>query len=170
MALMPVAKARERILRDVRALRRENVRLHDCHGRVLAADIKAKRDQPPFLASAMDGYAVRFADVGTTPVTLKVIGMAPAGHGFKGNVGSGEAVRIFTGAPVPRGADTVVIQENTSSEADRVRVETAARHVGQNVRRQGLDYKRGERLLGKGSLLGARRSLGGRSGPCRRWQ
>jgi molybdopterin molybdotransferase len=156
MALMPVEEAKARILKGARALPRETVALHQCAGRVLAGDIKARRDQPPFPASAMDGYAVRFADVGRAPVTLEVIGTAPAGHGFRGTVRPGQAVRIFTGAPVPKGADTVVIQENTEVAGDHVSVNVAAQRSGQHVRRQGLDFAKGQSLLRQGSLLGAR--------------
>ena len=156
MALIPVAEAKERILKGATALSRENVPLHQCAGRVLAADVKAKRDQPPFPASAMDGYAVRFADVEVAPARLKIIGMAPAGHGFQGSVKAGEAVRIFTGAPVPQGADTVVIQENTAAEAGHVSVNIPAQRLSQHIRRQGLDFAKGHSLLRKGTLLGAR--------------
>lgn len=156
MALLPVDEARDRILKGAKALPRENVPLHHCAGRVLAADIKAKRDQPPFPASAMDGYAVRFADVETAPARLKIIGVAPAGHGFKGTVKPGEAVRIFTGAPVPKGADTVVIQENAEAKDGHVGVNVAAQRLSQHIRRHGLDFARGQSLLRKGTLLGAR--------------
>lgn len=156
MALMPVTEAKERILKGATALPKENVALHDCAGRVLAADIKARRDQPPFPASAMDGYAVRFADVQAVPARLKVVGTAPAGHGFTGKVRPGEAVRIFTGAPVPTGADTVVIQENTAAADGHVSVAVAAQREGQNIRRRGLDFAKGEALLRRGTLLGAR--------------
>ncbi|MBK1866474.1 gephyrin-like molybdotransferase Glp [Taklimakanibacter albus] len=156
MALMPVAEAKDRILKDAKALPRENVPLHHCAGRVLAAGIKAKRDQPPFPASAMDGYAVRFADVQAVPARLKVIGTAPAGHGFGGTVKAGQAVRIFTGAPVPEGADTVVIQENTEAADGQVAVTVAAQRAGQHIRRKGLDFAKGEELLPRGTLLGAR--------------
>lgn len=156
MALMPVGEAKDRILRGAKALPRETVRLHDCAGRVLAADIKARRDQPPFPASAMDGYAVRFADVAAVPARLTLVGTAAAGHGFAGTVKPGQAVRIFTGAPVPKGADTVVIQENTEAANGHVGVTEAARFAGQHIRRKGLDFTRGQGLLRRGTLLGAR--------------
>ncbi|RUT95141.1 molybdopterin molybdenumtransferase MoeA, partial [Mesorhizobium sp. USDA-HM6] len=105
MALLPVAEALERLLDGATALPGESVPLSDAAGRVLAEPVVALRTQPPFNASAMDGYATRFADVGSVPAQLSVIGMAPAGRGFTGIVGKGEAVRIFTGAPVPEGAD-----------------------------------------------------------------
>ncbi|MGE0004989.1 MAG: gephyrin-like molybdotransferase Glp [Parvibaculaceae bacterium] len=156
MALIPVEEAKERILKGAKPLPRETVALHQCAGRVLAADITAKRDQPPFPASAMDGYAVRFADVEAAPVTLRIIGTAPAGHEYKGRLGAGEAVRIFTGAPVPKGADTVVIQENAEAVGGQVSIKVAARRPGQHIRRRGLDFARGETLLRRGMLLGAR--------------
>src|SRR5436189_6358481 len=105
MALIPVAEAKERILKGATALSRENIPLHQCAGRVLAADVNAKRDQPPFPASAMDGYAVRFADVEAAPARLKIIGMAPAGRGFQWRVKAGEEVRILCGVPVARCTD-----------------------------------------------------------------
>src|SRR3546814_18855298 len=102
--------------------------------------------------SAMDGYAVRSADAGTVPVTLRQIGTVPAGSIFAGRVGAGEAGRIFTGGPLPEGADAVVIQEDTQADGDRIKVREAARpdrHVrgaGRDFREAvvGLDRKRAE--------------------------
>ena len=101
--------------------------------------------QPPFDASAMDGFAVRAADVASLPATLKLIGASLAGAGFEGSVGRGEAVRIFTGAPVPRGADTIVIQENAEQTAGVVIVKEAA--PGRHIRPRGQDFKQGDVLL-----------------------
>ena len=103
-ALLPVDEARTRILKDARPIRdTEEVSLHDAGDRKLAADVTAARSQPPFAASAMDGYAVRAADLDPLPCTLQVIGEAPAGHGFAGTVEAGQAVRIFTSIfPAPR--------------------------------------------------------------------
>ena len=98
----------------------ERVGLLAATGRVLAAPLLAKQTQPPFNASAMDGYAVRAADLAALPATLRVIGESAAGHGYRGPFGAGDAVRIFTGAPIPPGADAIIIQENTSREGDRV--------------------------------------------------
>ena len=102
----------------------------------------------------MDGYAVRAADVTTLPATLKLIGASLAGAGFAGRVGRGEAVRIFTGAPVPRGADTVVIQEDTDEAGGMVSVKDAA--PGRHIRPRGQDFKQGEVLLSAGTRLGPR--------------
>ena len=155
MALLPVDEALARILQDVKPIAAETVPLAGAAGRVLAEALKAKRDQPPFDASAMDGYAVRAEDAAQVPVRLKTIGMAAAGHGFQGAVKTGQAVRIFTGAPLPRGSDCVVIQENTTAEVGLVNVNRAARQ-GQNVRNRGLDFKAGETLLSPGIRLNAR--------------
>ncbi|RWD92437.1 gephyrin-like molybdotransferase Glp [Mesorhizobium sp.] len=153
MALVPVAEALERLLDGAAALPGESVPLADAAGRVLAEPVVALRTQPPFEASAMDGYAVRSADVASAPARLSVIGVAPAGRGFTGSVGDGEAVRIFTGAPLPEGADTVVIQENVRAPGggDIEVMEPTAQ--GRNVRRRGLDFGQGDVLLESGRLL-----------------
>ncbi|MDQ2634849.1 MAG: molybdopterin molybdenumtransferase MoeA, partial [Pseudomonadota bacterium] len=111
-ALLPVDDAIARLLEDALPGDAEIVPLAEAAGRVLAGPIKALRTQPPFAASAMDGYAVRAADVAQVPARLTITGTAAAGRLFPGTVGKGEAVRIFTGAPVPDGADTIAIQEN----------------------------------------------------------
>ena len=157
MALVPVADALAQVLKGVRPLAAEDVPLTNAHGRILAAPLKAGRAQPPFPASAMDGYAVRAADVQKVPVTLNVVGEAPAGHGYAGRVRKAQAVRIFTGAPVPKGADTIVIQENTKSAGEKGFVtvlEGAAE--GSFVRAAGLDFRKGETLLPRFTRLGAR--------------
>ncbi len=155
MSLLPVEDARARILHGVEPLEAEPVTLGDALRRILAADIEARLDQPPFDASAMDGYAVRSKDVASVPTELEVIGSSAAGAGFHGSVGTGQAVRIFTGAPVPEGADTIVIQENARADAGRVVVLESA-PSGQFIRRRALDFARGEVLLKAGTRLGPR--------------
>src|SRR5436190_14811491 len=110
--LLPVDDAIARIVSDVVPLATERVPLGDANRRVLAEPLAALVTQPPFPASAMDGYAVRGEDVELSGAELRLIGIAAAGHSFAGKVNRGETVRIFTGAPVPEGADTVLIQEN----------------------------------------------------------
>ncbi len=88
-------------------LAEEDVRLEDAFGRTLARDLVARRTQPPFADSAMDGYALRAADAAKAPAKLRLVGESAAGHGFEGVVGAGETVRIFTGAPMPEGADAI---------------------------------------------------------------
>jgi molybdopterin molybdotransferase len=155
MALMPVAEALAKVLAGVEPLPAERAPLADAHGRVLAADVAALRTQPPADVSAMDGYAVRGADLASVPVRLKVIGEVAAGRPFAGEVGPGEAARIFTGGVVPAGADTVVIQEVTERTGDVVTVKSATAR-GRNVRAEGLDFKRGETLLRQGERLTSR--------------
>ena len=152
MALLPVAEALARILDGVKPLGTESVALYDAPGRVLAAAVKSKRDQPPFAASAMDGYAVRHEDLASVPATLLLAGTSAAGHGYRKTVQAGEAVRILTGAPVPRGSDTVVIQENTTRDGNSVTV-LQAPPKGKNIRRAGLDFRKGETLLEPGMRL-----------------
>lgn len=152
MALLPVDEALRLLLADKMPSGHEQVALHEAGDRVLATSIFASFNQPPFDASAMDGYAIRFADAEHLPVTLKVIGESAAGKGFSGTVQSGEAVRIFTGAPLPAGADTVVIQENTQQDGDQV---TLLEDVekGRHIRLSGLDFRDGECLLQTGHVL-----------------
>jgi molybdopterin molybdotransferase len=155
MALLPVADALSRILSGVKPLATEKINLADAFGCVLATTVKAKRAQPPFAASAMDGYAVKHSDIAITPVTLKLIGTSAAGHAFRGKLVKGTAVRILTGAPVPAGADTVVIQENTSVDGSFLRVNETTPQ-GKNIRRAGLDFLAGDVLVEKGRKLSPR--------------
>ena len=155
MALIPVDEARARILKGVKPLPPEDVKLEVALGRVLAKPLKAVRNQPPFDASAMDGYAVVGADLADAPATLRLIGLSAAGHGFKGKLKRGDCVRTFTGAPVPRGADAVVIQENTEADGKSIRMLQPARPQ-QNIRFTGLDFRKGDALLPANLALGAR--------------
>jgi molybdopterin molybdotransferase len=154
MALLSVAEALERVTRGLTPLEAETVALDKAHGRVLADDLAAKLTQPPFDASAMDGYAVRGADLAKLPATLKVTGESLAGAAFGGSVNAGEAVRIFTGAPVPKGADSIVIQEDTEATDGGVLVTVG--EPGRHIRPRGQDFKEGEVLLRAGTKLGSR--------------
>lgn len=148
MKLLPVDEARARMLAEVAPLAAETAPLRETIGRVLAEDVVAVRDQPPFDASAMDGWALRSADA---PGALRIIGESAAGHGYEGTVGAGEVVRIFTGAAMPKGADTIVIQEDAQREGDFVTV--LAAKVGDSVRPAGGDFKAGEALLVAGTRI-----------------
>jgi molybdopterin molybdotransferase len=154
--LLPVAEAQLRIIEAVGPLPAEQISLADGLGRVLSREVASRRNQPPMAMSAMDGYAVRAADVAALPASLNVVGYAPAGHAFDGSVGPGEAVRIFTGAPVPDGADTIVIQENTEQSDEIVRVADGTAPVGRYIRPAGLDFATGDILLPRGKVLTAR--------------
>ena len=155
MSLMPVAEALQRVLADAHALPAEMVPLAEAHGRVLTDDVSALRTQPPAAVSAMDGYAVRASDVAHAPVTLKLIGEVAAGHPFAGEVGPGDAARIFTGGVLPKGSDTVVIQELTTSDGKTVVIQKATAKA-RNVRAEGIDFAKGQVLLGKGTRLSDR--------------
>jgi molybdopterin molybdotransferase len=153
--VISVEEALSRLLAPLEKLPLEQISIVDALGRVLAEDLAARRTQPPFAVSAMDGYAVRAEDLAAAPVELRIVAEVPAGAGFGGHVGPGEAARIFTGAPMPAGTDTIVIQEDTERDGDRVRVlEGAAR--GRYVRREGLDFGEGDVLLRAGRRLTAR--------------
>jgi molybdopterin molybdotransferase len=155
MSLMPVAEALRRVLAEAHALPAETVTLNDALGRVLAEDLDALRTQPPAAVSAMDGYAVRAADVVQAPVKLTLIGEVAAGHPFAGEVKAGQAARIFTGGLMPAGADTVVIQELTAREGDTVTIQKPTAK-GRNVRDRGIDFLQGQPLLRKGRRLSER--------------
>ena len=153
--LLPVADALQAILASIKGVTpSESVPLAQAFGRVLASDLAARRTQPPIDVSAMDGYALRHADVSTLPARLALIGASAAGHGFAGRIEAGQAVRIFTGAPVPQGADTVIIQENTSAD-DSCVIINEAEALGRNIRKAGLDFVRGDALLSQGHCLNA---------------
>lgn len=155
MGMLPVEDALARLLADAAPLPAVTVDLMVAPGRILAAPLKAKFTQPPFDASAMDGYAVHASDVAHLPARLKIIGEAAAGRGFAGSLGHGEAVRIFTGAPVPASADTIVIQENCTREGNVVIVREGTPDGG-NLRPRGGDFQAGADLLKPGIRLGAR--------------
>jgi molybdopterin molybdotransferase len=154
-ALLSVADALAQILANASPLPTVDVPLQDSFGRVLAADLAALRTQPPAAMSAMDGYAVRSEDVAAVPARLTVIGEVAAGRPFARAIGKGEAARIFTGGVVPEGADTIVIQENTSRDGGTVTVKSPAAR-GKNIRPGGLDFKAGDVLFKRGHRLTAR--------------
>lgn len=145
-----------RILGEVAARRRpptERIPLAKAHGRVLAQPLVATLPQPGFDNSAMDGYAVRHADLSTEGETmLRLVGEQFAGQALELGVGAGECVRITTGAPLPAGADAIVIKENTRLDGDRVCV-VQAPQSGQHVRRAGEDVRVGDALLAQGQVL-----------------
>jgi molybdopterin molybdotransferase len=153
--VISVEEALSHLLALLEKLPLEQISIADAIGRVLAEDLAARRTQPPFAVSAMDGYAVRAEDLAAIPVELRIVAEVPAGAGFGGHVGPGEAARIFTGAPMPAGTDTIVIQEDTEREGDRVRVLAGAAR-GRYVRREGLDFGEGDVLLQAGRRLTAR--------------
>jgi molybdopterin molybdotransferase len=152
--VLTVEQAREQILSRVRALPAERVALLDALGRVLAEPVVAAREIPPWPNSSMDGYAVRSADTGGPgPVRLAVVGRVTAGAVPDRAVGTGEAIRIFTGAPMPDGADAVIPQEDVAVEAGEIVVARAvATHAC--VRPRGEDVRPGDPLLAPGQVIG----------------
>jgi molybdopterin molybdotransferase len=158
MALLPVSDALDRLLRGAAPIRRcEMIGLHAAAGRVLAEDVAARLTHPAFDNSAMDGYAGRHEDFAVVGADLTVIGQSAAGRGFPGHVGPGEVVRIFTGAPVPSGADTVLIQEDAQIIGDKRIRTTFDPGKGRHIRPKGQDFRAGDVVLRKGDLLDAGR-------------
>lgn len=142
--MIPVSEALEALFRLVAPLEAEDVPLREAAGRVLARPVTARRTQPPFAASSMDGYALRRAEV-EPDAMFKVVGEAAAGHGYDGALRAGQAVRIFTGAPIPEGADFVVIQEDVTRRGDLI---TLGHGIGSkdNIRPAGGDFSQGDAM------------------------
>jgi molybdopterin molybdotransferase len=153
--MISVAEARGRILAEVKPLPGESVPLLEALGRVLAENATAKVSHPPSAVSAMDGYALRHADAGPVPFTLPVVGESAAGHPFAGRLEKGQALRIFTGAPIPEGADTVIMQEDVDAAAGQATFKIMPK-PGQHVREAGMDFTEGQSLLEAGRIITAR--------------
>ncbi|MEW6439559.1 MAG: gephyrin-like molybdotransferase Glp [bacterium] len=154
--MLEIGQAQEKVLEEISVLGTERIHILEALGRVLAHDVKAKRDVPAADNSAMDGYACRYQDVGAAdaehPARLKLIGEAPAGAPFGGRVGSGEATWIMTGGLVPAGADTVVMVEDTTREGAVVTVLTRPAK-GAHIRPRGEDVRRDEVVLFSGGIV-----------------
>lgn len=151
MTLVPVAEAQSRLFALKPPVATEDVPLPQAAGRWAAADILAARTQPVADLSAMDGYAIRFADL---PGPWTVIGESAAGRPFDGTVDAHQATRIFTGAAMPHGADTVLIQEEAGRDGDRLTLTgEGPGHLGRNTRARGLDFHTGTRLMAAGDRL-----------------
>jgi len=142
--MISVSQALDALFETAEPLGTEIAPLRECVGRVLARPVRAKRDQPPFAASAMDGYALQSADY-KIDRCLSVIGESAAGARFDGTLNAGEAVRIFTGAPVPDGADWVVIQEDVATKDAQITI-TSVSETSSYIRPAGTDFKIGETL------------------------
>ena len=155
MALMPVAEALTAVLANIEPRPEELVALDAAHHRALARDIAALRTQPPQAMSAMDGYAVRSADATRAGVRLAVVGEVAAGQPFEGQVGIGQAARIFTGGVIPAGTDAVIIQEDVRAEGDGIILQEPA-IAGRHIRAAGIDFREGDVLLKRGLSLSDR--------------
>lgn len=154
--MISVEEALAKITESLTPLSRETVSISDAVGRVLSEDLLSRRTHPPKDSSAMDGYAVRAADVTRTPTDLTVVGEAPAGGEYGRLVGANEAVRIFTGGPVPSGADTIVLQEDVTRKGGATVTINDVPTLGRHIRRAGLDLKNGEVALKSGRCLSPR--------------
>jgi molybdopterin molybdotransferase len=154
--MLTVDAALARIVARHAPLPAETVSIADAGGRVLAAPVTARLDQPFADLSAMDGYAVRAADCSSLPVALKVVGSAPAGGAYGGALAAGETVRIFTGGPLPAGADTIVIQENTRVDGAGTVTILEGAQPGKHIRRRGLDFAAGATGIEAGRRLSPR--------------
>jgi len=150
--MISVEEAQRRVISAFQPIDTETMDLGHLAGRVLAEDVTAKYDQPPFAASAMDGFAVRRQD-GDAP--RRVIGTAPAGHPFDGRIGPGEAVRIFTGGAIPEGGDAIVIQEEVDRVGDNIHFNPSALEHDY-IRPAGLDFAKGTILIPAGKRINAR--------------
>jgi molybdopterin molybdotransferase len=153
--LLSVRDAHARVIAAFGNLPAEMVSVADAAGRVLATPPQARLTQPPSDLSAMDGYAVRAEDVPAAPTTLTLVGQAPAGGSYDHALMPGQAVRIFTGGPLPMGADSIVIQEDTKAEGNKVTILEAPK-PGRHIRKAGLDFSAGDSPLATGRLLSTR--------------
>src|SRR6185312_13815134 len=153
--MLSVREAHARVIAAFSALPAETVSIADAAGRVLASPPKARLTQPPADLSAMDGYAVRAEDVPAAPTTLTLVGQAPAGGSYDHALQPGETVRIFTGGPLPTGADAIVIQEDIRADGNRITI-LEAPTPGRHVRKAGLDFRVGDRPFSAGRALTAR--------------
>jgi molybdopterin molybdotransferase len=153
VAVIPVEKALEIVLAHTPSLATEEVPLGDAVGRVLAEDVTADVDMPPFDRSAMDGFAVRAADAAHAPVTLDVVAQVRAGHYPDLTLGPGEAAQVMTGAPVPTGATAVVPVEKTRPAGDSKVELLAAAEPGAHVSREGSEFRAGDRVLARGETI-----------------
>ena len=153
--MIPVNEAIKLVADNVTLTNAEDVPLQQCLGRVLAEDVASRLSHPPVAVSSMDGYALKAADTAASPVNLYQIGVSQAGGGFDGVVGTGETVRIFTGAPLPKGTDAVQMQENSEVQDDHI---TIIQSVTANnfVRAAGMDFAAGDILIEAGTVLSAR--------------
>ena len=153
--MLSVSEALAKVTMGVQRVSLEQVSLPDALGRVLASDVTSRLTHPPVAVSSMDGYAVCAKDVFKVPVTLKQIGVSAAGAGFNGTINSGETVRIYTGAPLPAGTDTIIIQEVVDANKDMISIKESAL-LGNFVRTAGLDFSEGDVLLKAGCVLTSR--------------
>ena len=156
MRLLSVAEAQERLIEKGRLMATESLPIEYSAGRILCEDVAARITQPPFNASAMDGYAVLSTDCTKLPISLEVIGESSAGHPFEGDLRPGTAVRIFTGAALPSSGDAIAIQEDCERLDEQTVLIKEVAPKGQFIRPAGYDFHKGDVLLSKGACLNFR--------------
>ena len=153
--LLPVSEARENMLKNISSLSSEKCSIEQAHNRIIAQDLTALLSHPAEAVSSMDGYAARISDIVDIPVTLPQVGISSAGHIYNKPLLSGQLVRIFTGAVIPDGCDTIILQENTKISQDGIEINKRPR-LEQYIRASGLDFSAGDKIISKSSKLTAR--------------
>ena len=153
--LLPVSEARENMLKNISSLSSEKCSIEQAHNRIIAQDLTALLSHPAEAVSSMDGYAARISDIVDIPATLPQVGISSAGHIYNKPLLSGQLVRIFTGAVIPDGCDTIILQENTKISQDGIEINERPR-LEQYIRASGLDFSAGEKIISKSSKLTAR--------------
>ena len=153
--LLPVSEARENMLKNISSLSSEKCSIEQAHNRIIAQDLTALLSHPAEAVSSMDGYAARISDIVDIPATLPQVGISSAGHIYNKPLLSGQLVRIFTGAVIPDGCDTIILQEDTKISQDGIEINERPR-LGQYIRASGLDFSAGEKIISKSSKLTAR--------------
>ena len=153
--LLSVSVAREKILQGISTLSSEKCSIHSAHNRIIAEDLTALISHPAEAVSSMDGYAARLSDILTTPTFLPEVGVSRAGYVYQKPLLPGQLVRIFTGAVIPDGCDTVILQENTQIFENKIQINERPK-LGQFIRKPGLDFLAGQKIIPKNSQLNAR--------------
>ena len=153
--LLPVAEARENMLKNISSLTSEKCLIEQAHNRIIAQDLNALLSHPAQAVSSMDGYAARISDIVDIPTILRKVGISSAGHIYDKPLLSGQLVRIFTGAVIPHGCDTIILQEDTKMSQEGIEINEQPK-LGQYIRTPGLDFSAGERIVSKSSKLSAR--------------
>ena len=153
--LLPVSEARENMLKNISSLSSEKCSIERAHNRIIAQDLTALLSHPAEAVSSMDGYAARISDIVDIPAILPQVGISSAGHIYNKRLLSGQLVRIFTGAVIPDGCDTIILQEDTKISQDGIEINERPR-LEQYIRASGLDFSAGDKIISKSSKLTAR--------------
>ena len=153
--LLEVSDARENMLKYITCLSSEKCSIDRAHNRIIAEDLYARISHPAEALSSMDGYAARVSDITNVPISLPQVGVSAAGHAYKNPLLEGQLVRIFTGAVIPDGCDTIILQEDTQTVKDKIQINERPK-LAQFIRKPGLDFLAGQKIISKSSLITAR--------------